>query len=133
MAVAAKEYVWGLGRRKTSVARVRLAPGSGRIVINDRPVEEYFPVDRRLLAVKRPLDLTGVLERYDVLINVDGGGETGQAGACVMGLARALVKAEPEHEATMRSHGFLTRDARMVERKKYGRHKARRGCQFSKR
>ena len=129
----AKEYTWGLGRRKTSVARVRIAPGSGQVVINKKPVEQFFPLERRRRHVLGPLELTERREAYDVFVNVKGGGETGQAGACVMGLARALLKAEPELERTLRAHGLLTRDDRMVERKKYGLRKARRGCQFSKR
>ncbi|MDA3961197.1 MAG: 30S ribosomal protein S9 [Planctomycetota bacterium] len=129
----AKEYTWGLGRRKTSVARVRIAPGSGQILINKRPIEQFFPVDRRRQHVVSPLDATERLEAYDVHVNVKGGGETGQAGACVMGIARALLKAEPELERALRAQGFLTRDDRMVERKKYGLRGARRGCQFSKR
>jgi len=128
-----KEYTWGLGRRKTSVARVRIAPGTGQVLVNRRPLDQYFPVDRRRVHVTGPLEETDRRESYDVFINVGGGGITGQAGACVMGLARALVKAEPELESTLRGHGFLTRDDRMVERKKYGLRGARRGCQFSKR
>ena len=131
--MAGKEYIWGLGRRKTSVARVRLAPGSGLVVINDRKIEEYFPVDRMQKLARKPLELTETAGRFDVFVNVDGGGMTGQVGACVLGIARALVKAEPSVEATLRRHGLMTRDSRMVERKKYGLRKARRGCQFSKR
>ena len=131
--MAAKEYIWGLGRRKSSVARVRVAPGTGKILINGRAIEAYFPVERRRMHVEAPLAVAERREAYDVWVNVQGGGETGQAGACVMGIARALIKAEPELEATMRSFGLLTRDDRMVERKKYGLRKARRGCQFSKR
>jgi small subunit ribosomal protein S9 len=131
--MAGKEYIWGLGRRKTSVARVRLAPGSGLVVINDRKIEEYFPVDRMQKLALKPLELTETAARFDVFVNVDGGGMTGQVGACVLGIARALVKAEPSVEATLRRHGLMTRDSRMVERKKYGLRKARRGCQFSKR
>ncbi len=134
MAEAQKtEFIWGLGRRKTSVARVRLAPGTGRILINKRPIEQYFPVERRQRDVRNPLTISGAQERYDIYVNVCGGGETGQAGACILGIARALAKAEPELESKMRPFGLLTRDSRMVERKKYGLRKARRGCQFSKR
>ena len=128
-----KEYIWGLGRRKTSVARVRLAPGTGQVKVNDKALDVYFPVHRRAADVTRPLKATDRTDRYDVFINVAGGGTTGQAGACVMGIARALAKAEPDLEKPLRQQGFLTRDSRMVERKKYGLHKARRGCQFSKR
>ena len=131
--MAGKEYIWGLGRRKTSVARVRLAPGSGLVVINDRKIEEYFPVDRMQKLALKPLELTETAARFDVFVNVDGGGMTGQVGACVLGISRALAKAEPSVEATLRRHGLMTRDSRMVERKKYGLRKARRGCQFSKR
>lgn len=131
--MAVKEYIWGLGRRKTSVARVRIAPGTGKVLVNGRNVDQYFPVDRRRQHVLSPLIECDRKEAYDVWVNVNGGGLTGQAGACVMGLARALLKAEPELEATLRSHAFLTRDSRMVERKKYGLRGARRGCQFSKR
>ncbi len=129
----ATSTIWGLGRRKTSVARVRLLPGSGQITVNKRPLEQYFPVERRLLHAISPLIATDRKDQYDVHINVKGGGITGQSGACLMGIARALMKVEPELERQLRQHGFLTRDDRMVERKKYGLRKARRGCQFSKR
>jgi small subunit ribosomal protein S9 len=131
--MAGKEYIWGLGRRKTSVARVRIAPGSGLVLINDRKVEEYFPVDRLQKMARIPLEITETAARFDVFVNVDGGGMTGQVGACILGISRALVKAEPSTEAALRRHGLMTRDSRMVERKKYGLRKARRGCQFSKR
>lgn len=131
--MAGKEYIWGLGRRKTSVARVRIAPGSGLVLINDRKVEEYFPVDRLQKLARKPLEVTETAARFDVFVNVDGGGITGQVGACVLGISRALAKAEPAAEAALRRHGLMTRDSRMVERKKYGLRKARRGCQFSKR
>lgn len=126
-------HIWGLGRRKTSTARVRLAPGTGKVTINHKPIEEYLTIERRRRMVLQPLELTQTREQYDIHVNVNGGGETGQAGAIVLGIARALVKAEPHHQVQLRSHGLLTRDSRMVERKKYGLHKARRGCQFSKR
>lgn len=131
--MAGKEYIWGLGRRKTSVARVRIAPGSGLVMINDRKVEEYFPVDRLQRLARKPLEVTETAARFDVFVNVDGGGVTGQVGACMLGISRALAKAEPAAEAALRRHGLMTRDSRMVERKKYGLRKARRGCQFSKR
>jgi small subunit ribosomal protein S9 len=131
--MAGKSFIWGLGRRKTSVARVRMAPGSGQIVVNDRKLEEYFPVDRLQQMTRKPLELTETSARFDIFVNVVGGGMTGQAGACVLGISRALAKAEPASEAALRRHGMMTRDSRMVERKKYGRRKARRGCQFSKR
>jgi small subunit ribosomal protein S9 len=128
-----KEYIWGLGRRKTSVARVRLAPGTGLITVNDRKIEEYFPVERLQKLARKPLEVTETGGRFDIWVNLDGGGITGQVGACVLGIARALAKAEPSSEAALRRHGLMTRDSRMVERKKYGLRKARRGCQFSKR
>jgi small subunit ribosomal protein S9 len=131
--MAGKQYIWGLGRRKTSVARVRIAPGSGLVLINDRKIEEYFPVDRLQMMTRKPLEVTDTASRFDVFVNVDGGGTTGQVGACVLGISRALAKAEPAAEAALRRHGLMTRDSRMVERKKYGLRKARRGCQFSKR
>ena len=127
------DTIWGLGRRKTSVARVYLRPGTGKITINKRPVDEFFTIDRRRNEVKSALELVGAADRYDVFVNVTGGGETGQAGAIMMGIARALIKVEPETQPDLRRNGMLTRDSRMVERKKYGLRKARRGCQFSKR
>ncbi len=133
MAAKGKEYIWGLGRRKTSIARVRIAPGTGIVTVNKRPVEQYFPVERRRNDFIQVLETAGVADKYDVFVNVKGGGPTGQAGACLMGLSRALIKADPALEPNIRPYGFLTRDSRMVERKKYGLRKARRGCQFSKR
>jgi small subunit ribosomal protein S9 len=126
-------YTWGLGRRKTSVARVRLAPGAGVITINGKPAEQFVCVERLRRDLRLPLDLTETGSRFDVIVNVVGGGITGQVGACVLGIARALIKAEPASEVTLRKHGLTTRDSRMVERKKYGKRGARRGCQFSKR
>ena len=131
--MAGKQFIWGLGRRKTSVARVRIAPGSGQFLINDRSIEDYFPVDRFQRLARKPLEVTDTGGRFDIFINVDGGGQTGQVGACMLGISRALVKAEPASEAALRRHGLMTRDSRMVERKKYGLRGARRGCQFSKR
>jgi small subunit ribosomal protein S9 len=131
--MAGKSYIWGLGRRKTSVARVRLAPGSGQIVINDRPFEQYVCVERLRGLLLKPLEISETKGRFDVFVNATGGGITGQVGAVVLGISRALLKAEPAAEANLRKHGLLTRDSRMVERKKYGRRGARRGCQFSKR
>jgi small subunit ribosomal protein S9 len=127
------QFIWGLGRRKTSIARVRLAPGAGAVVINGRPANQYFPVERLQRDIGIPMKLSDTASRFDVQINVEGGGVASQVGACVLGISRALIKAEPAIEATLRKHGLLTRDSRMVERKKYGLHKARRGCQFSKR
>ena len=131
--MAGKQFIWGLGRRKTSVARVRIAPGSGQFLINERSVEDYFPVDRFQRLARKPLEVTETGGRFDIFVNVDGGGLTGQVGACMLGISRALVKAEPASEAALRRHGLMTRDSRMVERKKYGLRGARRGCQFSKR
>ena len=129
----AKTYIWGLGRRKTSTARVRLAPGTGSITVNGRPLAEYIPVERLQKQVQLPFTLTESGGKWDVFVNVDGGGLTGQAGALVLGISRALVKADPSTEAKLRSHSLMTRDDRKVERKKYGLRGARRGCQFSKR
>ena len=123
----------GTGRRKTSVARVRIRPGSGKITINKRSVEDYFPIERDRQDVAAPLLSVNRLHDFDVIIRVSGGGSTGQAGACRMGVARALISYESELYETLREVGHLTRDARMKERKKYGLHKARKGTQFSKR
>jgi len=124
---------YGTGRRKSSVARVRLVPGEGRIVINGREINEYFPFDTLILVVKQPLVATETTGSYDILVNVSGGGFTGQAGAIRHGIARALLQADPAYRPTLKSAGFLTRDARMKERKKYGLKGARRAPQFSKR
>jgi small subunit ribosomal protein S9 len=126
-------FTWGTGRRKSSVARVRIRPGSGEFKINGREVDEYFRTDRDRLHVRQPLDITNSGNRVDVFVNVIGGGTTGQAGAIVLGLARALKATDPSHEAVLRDNHLLTRDARKVERKKYGRAGARRSFQFSKR
>ena len=131
--MAGKDYIWGLGRRKTSVARVRLAPGNGTITVNDRPLDAYLPVERLRGLVSKPFEVSETKGRFDVFVNATGGGISGQVGAIILGVSRALIKAEPASEANLRRHGLLTRDSRMVERKKYGRRKARRGCQFSKR
>ncbi|MBA3938093.1 MAG: 30S ribosomal protein S9 [Planctomycetes bacterium] len=131
--MAGKEFIWGLGRRKTSVARVRIAPGAGEIMVNNRKLAEYFPVERLQKLAQKPLEVSETAGRFDIFVNVDGGGVTGQVGAMALGIARALIKAEPASEAALRRHGLMTRDSRMVERKKYGLRKARRGCQFSKR
>lgn len=124
---------WGTGRRKSAVARVRMQSGSGRVVINEREVEQYFPHPQDQRDAVAPLEITGVRRHWDVLVNVAGGGTTGQAGAVRLGLSRALVKAYNQFELTLRNAGFLTRDARRVERKKPGQRKARRRFQFSKR
>jgi small subunit ribosomal protein S9 len=123
----------GTGRRKSAVARVRVRAGSGKISINKRPLEEYFKVDQDRRCVTDVLDAVNRRDQVDVLIRVTGGGSTGQAGACRMGIARALVGFDMELFQALRDGGFLTRDSRMKERKKPGLHGARRGTQFSKR
>ncbi len=123
----------GTGRRKTSVARVRLVPGNGKITVNDKDLEEYFAYDTLKVLVKAPLDLTETMDKYDVVANVHGGGYTGQAGAVRHGISRALIEADEELRPVLKKEGFLTRDSRMKERKKYGRKKARKSPQFSKR
>ena len=129
-----KIQYWGTGRRKKAIARVRLIPGgNGTIVINKKSLDEYFGLDTLKFIVKQPLTLTERLSAYDVMVNVCGGGFTGQAGAIRHGIARALVEAEPELRAIVKKEGFLTRDSRMKERKRYGLKKARRAPQFSKR
>ncbi len=130
-----KELVqyYGTGRRKNSVARVFLRPGVGRILVNKRPVEEYFTRDALRNDMLRPLEATENFEKFDAYITVKGGGHTGQAGAVRLGIARALLELNPEYRATLKPLGFLTRDARVVERKKYGQRGARRRFQFSKR
>jgi small subunit ribosomal protein S9 len=125
--------ILGTGRRKTAVARVRLKTGDGKIVINKRTLNEYFPNVRYQQAVLAPLNQSGRLSNVDVSIRVDGGGLTGQADACKMGIARALKKYDLALEGVLRDSGLLTRDSRMKERKKYGLRGARRGTQFSKR
>jgi small subunit ribosomal protein S9 len=123
----------GTGRRKTSVARVRIRPGSGKITVNDREFDEYFRTDAERRQVVQTLDHVGHREKVDVIIRVSGGGPMSQAGAVRMGLARALVSMSEENFPPLRDDGFLTRDSRMKERKKYGLRGARRGTQFSKR
>ena len=123
----------GTGRRKKSLAQVRIFPGKGIIEVNGRPFEEYFTVDRRRQAVLEPLIVTDTLKDYDIKVKASGGGPTGQAEAMLLGIARALAKIDREYHHELRKRGLLTRDARMVERKKYGHRKARRGKQFSKR
>ncbi|SFU69250.1 30S ribosomal protein S9 [Alicyclobacillus macrosporangiidus] len=123
----------GTGRRKHSVARVRLLPGDGKIVVNRRDINDYFGLETLRLIVKQPLLLTDTLGRYDVYVNVYGGGISGQAGAIRHGIARALLKVDPNLRPVLKKAGLLTRDARMKERKKYGLKAARRAPQFSKR
>lgn len=124
---------YGTGRRKSSVARVRLVPGNGKITINERDIEEYIPYETLREVVRQPLKLTETLGSYDVLVNVKGGGYSGQAGAIRHGIARALLEVDPDFRPALKRAGFLTRDPRKKERKKYGLKKARRAPQFSKR
>ena len=129
----AKVQYMGTGRRKTSVARVRLVPGSGNVTINKREIENYFGLETLITTVNQPLVLTNTKNSYDVLVNVHGGGLSGQAGAIRHGISRALLKADETLRGELKKAGFLTRDPRMVERKKYGLKKARKSPQFSKR
>ncbi len=126
-------YIWGVGRRKSACARVRIAVGSGKIEINGRALNDYFSGERDRKAIFGPLEVTNTGGKMDVLVNASGGGPTGQTGAIVMGLGRALVKFDAGLEGALRQSGFLTRDSRMKERKKYGQRGARRRFQFSKR
>ncbi len=128
-----KLSIQGTGRRKSSVARVRLVPGNGNVTINKKDLSEYLSYETLRNEVKRPLDITDTLSKYDVIATVAGGGFTGQAGALRHGIARALLKSDEELRGTLKRAGFLTRDSRMKERKKYGLKKARRAPQFSKR
>ncbi len=132
MTTATQEFL-GTGRRKSSVARVRVRPGDGKIVVNERELDQFFPNLQQQNAVVAPLEQTGVRQRVDVSIRVGGGGITGQADACKLGIARALKRFDTELEGALRDSGLLTRDGRMKERKKYGLRGARRGTQFSKR
>ncbi|SFJ38843.1 30S ribosomal protein S9 [Thermoflavimicrobium dichotomicum] len=129
----AQVQFYGTGRRKESVARVRLVAGDGRIVVNGRNLDDYFGLETLKAIVRQPLVLTDTLGRYDVLVNVRGGGFTGQAGAIRHGISRALLKVNPDLRPVLKKAGFLTRDPRMKERKKYGLKAARRAPQFSKR
>jgi small subunit ribosomal protein S9 len=131
--VAKKVQYFGTGRRKQSVARVRLVPGEGKIIINDREIDDYFGLETLKLIVRQPLVLTDTLSKFNVLVNVVGGGFTGQAGAIRHGISRALLEADETLRPMLKKAGFLTRDPRMKERKKYGLKKARRAPQFSKR
>ena len=124
---------YGTGRRKTSIARVYLTQGTGKITINKRDIDEYFGLETLKVVVRQPLVATETLEKFDVLVNVHGGGFTGQAGAIRHGIARALLKADVEFRPTLKKAGYLTRDPRMKERKKYGLKAARRAPKFSKR
>ena len=129
----ATEKYYGTGRRKSSVARVYVMPGNGNITINKRDIDEYFGLETLKVIVRQPLVATETVDKYDVLVNVKGGGYTGQAGAIRHGVSRALLQADADFRPTLKKAGFLTRDPRMKERKKYGLKAARRAPQFSKR
>lgn len=128
-----KVQYYGTGRRKKSIARVRLIPGDGKFLINDRTLDDYFGLETLKMIIRQPLVLTNTLGKFDVICKVTGGGFTGQAGAIRHGISRALLKADEETRPVLKKAGFLTRDQRMKERKKYGLKKARRAPQFSKR
>jgi small subunit ribosomal protein S9 len=129
----AANYNYGTGRRKTAVARVFLKKGSGKIVVNDKPVDEFFSRETGRMVVRQPLELTQHIATFDIMVNVTGGGESGQAGAVRHGITRALIEYDATLKPALSKAGFVTRDAREVERKKVGFHKARRRKQFSKR
>ena len=133
MPKADKKYYYGTGRRKNSIARVRLIEGTGKITINGRDIDEFFGLETLKVIVRQPLNVTNTTAKYDVIATVKGGGCTGQAGAIRHGIARALNEANSEFRPALKSNGFLTRDPRMKERKKYGLKKARKAPQFSKR
>jgi len=125
---------WGTGRRKSSVARVRLVPGSGQLTVNDKPGDLYFQFNANYISVtKAPLETLGLENEYDILVNAHGGGLTGQSDSIRLGVARALCKLDPDNRPPLKKEGYLTRDPRAKERKKYGLHKARKAPQFSKR
>ena len=128
-----KPYFYGTGRRKDSVARVRVYTGTGKITINDRDIDNYFGLETLKMVVRQPLNTTGTLGKVDIVATVEGGGVSGQAGALRHGISRALLLVNPEYRAALKKAGFLTRDPRMKERKKYGLKAARRAPQFSKR
>ena len=133
MYTSAKPYFYGTGRRKSSVARVRLYPGTGKITINGRDIDDYFGLETLKLIINQPFGVTSTMGKYDIVANVNGGGISGQAGAIRHGVARALLLADDTYRPLLKKAGFLTRDSRMKERKKYGLKKARRASQFSKR
>lgn len=128
-----QQMINAVGRRKTSVARVFLKNGSGKIMVNNRNFETYFPLETHRNSITKAFSVTDTAGKYDVKVNVEGGGASGQAGAVILGIARALVEVNEENRSALRKHGLLTRDPRMVERKKYGQKKARKRFQFSKR
>ena len=129
----AANYYYGTGRRKTAVARVFMKSGSGKFIVNDKPVDEFFSRETGRMVVRQPLELTQHVGTFDIMVNVTGGGESGQAGAVRHGIARALVEADPELRVPLKREGFLARDARAVERKKAGLKKARKAPQWAKR
>lgn len=129
----ADDYIWGTGRRKTSVASVRIKPGTGAMQVNGRDLEQYFTREDHQHVIREPLRVTHNQGRFDVAVKVEGGGMTGQAGAICLGLARALIKSDVSLRPALKEQGLLTRDSRMVERKKYGKRGARRAPQYSKR
>ncbi|AGM40455.1 30S ribosomal protein S9 [Spiribacter salinus M19-40] len=129
----AVEQYYGTGRRKTSAARVNMRPGNGNIVVNGKPLDEYFGRETARMVVRQPLELTETVNKVDIKVSVEGGGSSGQAGAIRHGITRALIAYDDELKGSLRKAGYVTRDARMVERKKIGLHKARRATQFSKR
>jgi len=131
--MAAVNHNYGTGRRKTATARVYLAPGTGRITVNERPLDEFFGRETGRMIVRQPLEVAQLTSKFDIDVHVVGGGITGQAGAIRHGIARALIKYDETLRKPLRAAGFVTRDAREVERKKVGRRKARRGTQYSKR
>ena len=129
----ATDRFYGTGRRKSSVARVYLVPGTGKIVINKRDIDDYFDLETLKTVVRQPLVLTETTDKFDIMVNVKGGGTTGQAGAIRHGISRALLEADPDYRGSLKAAGYLTRDPRMKERKKYGLKAARSAPQFSKR
>ncbi len=131
--MAKTEKYYGTGRRKKSIARVYLVPGKGEVIINKRSMDDYFGLETLKVIVRQPMALTETTEKYDVLVNVKGGGYTGQAGAIRHGISRALLQVDADYRPVLKKAGFLTRDSRMKERKKYGLKAARRAPQFSKR
>ncbi|MBR2388828.1 MAG: 30S ribosomal protein S9 [Clostridia bacterium] len=133
MYTSAKPYFYGTGRRKKSVARVRIVPGTGVITVNKKDIDEYFGLETLKLIINQPFETTGTVGKFDIIANVNGGGLSGQAGAIRHGLSRALVQADETFKPALKAAGFLTRDPRMKERKKYGLKGARRAPQFSKR
>ena len=133
MYTSAKPYFYGTGRRKKSVARVRVYPGTGSITVNGKDIDEYFGLETLKLIINQPFGVTGTTGKFDIVVNVNGGGISGQAGAVRHGIARALVAADAELRPALKAAGYITRDPRMKERRKYGLKKARKASQFSKR